>query len=399
MTIQRVFLLSLVFSFSLIFLVYFRQAAFRSDFISYYTAASILKDGKGTDLYNIQEQDTYEKRLVNLHGAHLPYRYLPFVAVVFRPFANLSFIQGFVVFTLLNIGILVWYILTAEKVFTRFKHPAFLSAIVLCYIPNLQTILGGQISLIISLLILFIYLSLKNKKNFLTGILTGFMLVKIQYIIIIPFLFFLVKKKRQFLGGLCISLGIILAVSLWVTGFEGLSKYPSFLLATERPEYSTWYWHSFAFYSFIRSLPFFNTLNLPTLLAINMAFYVGFLILFIKKIKNKTLEQSFSLAIIATFLFSVHALRQDLTLLMTPIFIFLNLSTIVKGDQRRTTLIQASVLYLLFFFLALTKSLLGEFNWSALALIWVLWAGFSFNIHLKLKNTTTVAKKDHINRL
>lgn len=399
MSIQRVFLLSLTFSFSLIFLLIFRPAAFRSDFISYYNAASIVKDGRGENLYNIQEQIKYEKRLVNLHGAHLPYRYLPFVALILQPFASLPFTKSFVVFTLLNTGILMWYILAAEKTFHRFKHPVFLSAIVFFYTPNLQSILGGQISLLLSLVVLFIYLSYKDKKYFLAGILASLMFIKIQYIILIPFLFFLAKKKIPFLKGLCISLGVILAASLWVTGFEGLAKYPAFLLTTERPEYSTWYWHSFALYSFIRSLPFFSILSLPTLLAINMAFYFGFLVLFVKKIKNKAIEQSFPLAIIATFLFSVHALRQDLTVLMTPILIYLDMAATLTGKKRKTVLIQASVLYLLFGFLALTKSLLGEFNWSALALIWVLWAGFGLNIHFKLKDTATVAKKNHINRL
>jgi hypothetical protein len=79
------------------------------DFVVYYTAATILRDGLGHQLYVEQVQSEVQKRFTGqLPGrlAPLPYIHPPAEALIFVPLTRLSFRQAFLLWDLLNIAIL-----------------------------------------------------------------------------------------------------------------------------------------------------------------------------------------------------------------------------------------------------------------------------------------------------
>jgi len=84
-----------------------------SDYVAFYTGWSILRDGEGSKLYNLEQQLKYQKQIVGNAGPVLPYRLLPFInpphaALLFMPLAYLSFTTASYVFLGINWLVAFW---------------------------------------------------------------------------------------------------------------------------------------------------------------------------------------------------------------------------------------------------------------------------------------------------
>ena len=84
-----------------------------SDYVAFFTGWSILRDGQGSTLYDLDQQVKYQKQIVGTDGPALPYRLLPFInpphaALLFMPLAYLSFTAAAYVFLVINALVAVW---------------------------------------------------------------------------------------------------------------------------------------------------------------------------------------------------------------------------------------------------------------------------------------------------
>jgi hypothetical protein len=84
-----------------------------SDYVAFYTGWSILRDGEGTTLYNLDQQLKYQQQIVGNDGPVLPYRLLPFInpphaSLLFMPLAYLSFSTAAYVFFGINCLVAFW---------------------------------------------------------------------------------------------------------------------------------------------------------------------------------------------------------------------------------------------------------------------------------------------------
>lgn len=84
-----------------------------SDYVAFFTGWSILRDGEGSTLYNLEQQENYQKQIVGNAGPALPYRLLPFInppyaALLFMPLAYLSFTAASYVFLGINCLVAFW---------------------------------------------------------------------------------------------------------------------------------------------------------------------------------------------------------------------------------------------------------------------------------------------------
>ena len=84
-----------------------------SDYVAFFTGWSILRDGEGATLYNLDQQLRYQKQIVGNDGPVLPYRLLPFInpphaALLFMPLAYLSFTVAAYVFLGINCLVAFW---------------------------------------------------------------------------------------------------------------------------------------------------------------------------------------------------------------------------------------------------------------------------------------------------
>jgi hypothetical protein len=75
-------------------------------------------------------------------------------------------------------------------------------------------------------------LLLRSESHFLAGLLTGFIVIKLQYAPLIV-LVGLILGRLKFLYGLIISSSIFLLATLYVVGWDNIISYPSSLLYGE----------------------------------------------------------------------------------------------------------------------------------------------------------------------
>ena len=89
------------------------------DFTVFYTAVNILREGRGAELYNASTQDAVQRQFTansDIRRGPLPYIHPPFEALVFLPLTFLPYTAAFVVWNLINVGMLsgVWLLLRSS---------------------------------------------------------------------------------------------------------------------------------------------------------------------------------------------------------------------------------------------------------------------------------------------
>src|SRR5215216_4763934 len=113
-----------------------------SDFISFYTGWTIVRNGDGTRLYDAELQRVYQTKLWGLEGALSRFRVLPFVnpphaALIFMPLSYLNPRPASLVFLGLNCLLGLWVLRRLWQVAAGWTLPARVLLI--------TTILGTEI--------------------------------------------------------------------------------------------------------------------------------------------------------------------------------------------------------------------------------------------------------------
>lgn len=297
-----------------------------SDFTAYLTGAQIIKEGKGNLLYDLKSQLKTQQEIIQPFWSYekglLPFRYLPFVGVFFLPFTFFNLILGFKLFATFNLFLVILFILLSAKFFKNINQHKIWLLVPLIFIPVFHTISLGQTSLILTLSLLLIYQSIKSKKPFTAGLLCGLLLFKPQYLTILPFLFLLTNNKQRFIFGILLSFLALLSISIWTSGLDTLLKYPSLVLSTETPFYGARAHQMFSLNTLLSSPAL--SLSPFKIFIINGLLYLFFLLIFIKRHKSVSFDQSFASATIFSLLFAIHVLSQDLVLLLVPAYLMAN---------------------------------------------------------------------------
>lgn len=320
-----------------------------SDFVSYLTAATIIRQGEGARIYDINLQTSVQQGITKPHkkAGLLPFRNLPAVAFLFTPWTYLSLEEGYRLFALLNLSLLGLFTFLLTKVFKSITKLKFWYLLPFIFLPSIHTLLQGRIPIFMSLIVLGIYISIGSKRQFAAGIFSGLILLNPQYALITPFVYLFVKNKPRFLIGFLFSLVSILLVSVYLSGLDSLLSYPQFLLLTERASFGSPPSHVFGLTSALVSLPLFSSFSYRDILILNGGLYLVVLFLFFERYKLVRLSQTFASATLFSLVFSPHVLVHGLTILLVPIFIFLNEFFRLKGDKKVFVSLLALLLFLI----------------------------------------------------
>ena len=294
-------------------------AVIASDLVSFLTGAKIVRNGEGRLLYDLYEQFKYQLDVIAplTKGNLLPFRGLPVTAFLFIPLTYLPLRTSYNIFLLINI--LAIYILAKNlvKSFDLRKWEKF-ALFILAFWPSVSSLILGQYTPFLALILLFIYSSLKNKKDFYAGLLSGLLLLKPQTILITPFLYFY-EKKINYLLGLILSTTALLLVSLVIVGPDVLASYFTFLELTENSFYGSRPFHMFSLFASLKTL--FPLMSNKFFYFVNAFFYLTSLVVLIKR--RPKFNDFFLLAVIITLILSTHSLVHDLIILLIPISILL----------------------------------------------------------------------------
>jgi hypothetical protein len=201
------------------------------DFLSFYTGASLARDGYFGGMYvpgvQLQRQREYAQ-LPDL----VPYIRPPFYALVLAPLAWLPFGAGFWAWLITQSAILAGTWIWA---FRRWGADALIFGSM--YLPTALGIAHGQDCVLIAVIVLGVYALARREQHFLSGAVLGLGLIKFHLFLLWP-LALLVQKRWRMMAGACVAVSVELLASLALAGPAGIAKYFALLRMNDLPHLS-----------------------------------------------------------------------------------------------------------------------------------------------------------------
>jgi Glycosyltransferase family 87 len=302
------------------------------DFSAFYTAGMILRHGLGHQLYSEQLQFEMQKSFAgHLSSGQrpLPYIHPPFEALIFVPLTLFGYLDGFLVWNLSALVVLVcvaW--LLRRSVGTLRVIPAWEFVFAsLAFFPVFACFLEGQDSILLLLICTLGFNALKRRANFLAGCWFALGTFKFQWMVPIVMLL-MIWRMRRVAAGFAVVSAVLGLVSLGLVGWQSLVHYPSYALrivqtpglggvASElmpnlRGLLLGW------------RLPFSAAAGNGLVALSSMLLFVFAAIRGRKASQPKSLELQFSLAVTVSGLIGWHTNAHDLTLLLLPLVLILD---------------------------------------------------------------------------
>jgi hypothetical protein len=298
------------------------------DFSEFYCAAQIVANGLGARLYDISLQSEF---ISNVAAVHTFYNHPPFESLIFVPFTAVSYRTAFRVWTFISLTLLVlaaWTIESRMKVSFAIAQwtgiPADFGLVLVLFLtfaPATTSLLIGQDSMLMLFTYTLLFVLLGRNAQFAAGCVLALGLFKFQ--LVLPFAFILLmRRKWPALAGFASVGGLLILVSVAISGVQVLEAYPTFLLldtnyqqvAGFQPEFMPNI-RGFLYLLFNRWIP-------PTLLNI-LVLVLSVLTLWFaaRRWRDEQFGFSFSTAVIATLLASYHLYNYDVTLLLLPVMV------------------------------------------------------------------------------
>lgn len=316
--------------------------ALGSDLVSFLTGAKIIREGLGENLYSLTYQYKIQKEIVTPHWENflLPFRNLPLFALFFVPLTFLPLLTSYKIYTLFLVFMTLFISRFSLKVFKNLKG-SFWFVLPFIFYPSFGSIFAGQVSIMLLLLFLLIYFHLKKDNPFRVGLLSGLLLLKIQYTVAIPLLFFLIKSKKDFFRGFFISTLIVVLGSVLISGPALFEDYPRMVVTTQNTTFGTKDTNMFTLYSGLSQI---TLLPKSEIFLANLVLYLLAVIIFFVNYKRLRLDINFAILTLLTLIFSVHGVNHDLAILVLPIWLLVNR---LKDKNKSGTLLVLAIFTLI----------------------------------------------------
>jgi len=303
-----------------------------SDFASFYTAAEILREGRGHELYDLNLQAAVQRSVmpeaVRERGGILPYNHPAFEAIVFLPLTVFSLQTAFRIWFSINVGLLFAVIGALRKYLPLLGQAPFYLWAGACFSfpPIVITLIQGQDSIALLFFYCLAFIALSREAEFSAGSWIAAGLFKFQ--IAIPFIVpFLLRKRWGIIAGFCFVATLLLIISLGTVGFASLLQYPNYLWKLDHDPTFGWLvpFRTPNLRGLILSLP----LSIyPRLCAALLAILSGMLVLaggFAWRNgstpKYSSLYRAFSGNLLMSVLLSYHILVHDLSVLFLALLL------------------------------------------------------------------------------
>ncbi len=298
------------------------------DFTIFYSAAKIVREGLGTQLYDPQVQYRAQQEFasgVSIRQGALPYNHPPFEALVFIPLTWLPYLPAYLAWDGINL-LLLWAVLACLRphvpLLRRRSGPAAGLFVFLAFFPVCVALLQGQDIIVLLLLLTLAFVSLRRDKDWAAGCWLGLGLFRFHLVLPLILVLALRKRYKALLAFTGVACGLAL-VSAAILGRQGMWNYPHYVWHVEQTM-----GHGAIVPSDMPNLrgllATFLTDRIPKLaLETLTAALSGALVLFAAakwKPQNSsdTFDLAFSLCVVVTVLVSYHAFAYDLCLLLLP---------------------------------------------------------------------------------
>ncbi len=202
-----------------------------TDFVDFYAAARMLAEGRAHQLYDAHLQRQYQARDASRVGTL--YIHPPFEAAIYLAVAWLPLKSAYLLWSVLSLGFLA----LAARLLAKDPRPPWdwriSFAVSLTFVPVLLCLVQGQDSLLLLLLIVFAFTSLRRAHGFPAGCWLALALFKFQIILPLTLVLALTQEKTarsallKGFGLVALALAILSAA---ISGWSVFVVYPSFLL-------------------------------------------------------------------------------------------------------------------------------------------------------------------------
>lgn len=258
----------------------------------------------------------------------------PFSSVLFAPLAMLSAMQARVVFVAINLIATAIIILLVKKLWGETwpaRVPLYLAALLLCWAPFRVTMRYGQISLIVTALVLGGLLAWKKNAWLVAGLLLGLSLCK--YPLTLPFALYFVSRREWKIVITAVltvaALTEVFALRLGVSMFDVAGDYVRMMLQTSITNDA-----HFAGATEIGPLLFGLTGSERVSSWLNIAMIAGALISMALVFRRAPKAEKLHLAVVTFFsLWFVYHRIYDAVILVIPAAVFADL--IIRDRHRR----------------------------------------------------------------
>jgi len=202
------------------------------DYLAYYTAGSLVRDGLTGDLYNLDVQHAIQDTIETASGVPASQHFVlafdnpPPVALVFSVLASLPPAASLALWTLLNVAATIGTVL----LFVRpgalpVRRLAFFVLGSLLFVPSLLGLIYGQMMGIVVLLYGLTVWWLINGRDASGGAtLATLGCIKPQYAMVLTLVLLMKRRMRALVAGTVVTLCLVL-LSLVLVGTQGLQQY------------------------------------------------------------------------------------------------------------------------------------------------------------------------------
>jgi hypothetical protein len=198
----------------------------RFDFRTQYVAGYMVRAGFGHQLYDYEAARRFQSDRVSDSDKALPFIHLAYEALLYVPLSFFKYRTAYFFFLLGNLAflgssffLLRPYLSELETIWSYLPI-----AIFACFLPVTMTLVEGQNSILLLLVMVLVFIKLDHGDDVSAGLIFGVASMKVQFVLPVAFLFLLWRRWR-FLGGLAVSASALVTISILLTGLSGFASY------------------------------------------------------------------------------------------------------------------------------------------------------------------------------
>jgi hypothetical protein len=202
------------------------------DFTVYYGAATMLREGRGTELYESDAQFEVQQQFTtdsDIRSGPLPYIHPPFEALVFLPLTFLPYTAAFVVWEFVNLGMLVGIFALLQRALPSLGKIATADWVIgaLAFFPVFANFHQGQDAILLLVFFVLAFSAFNRNADFAAGCWLGAGVLKFQFVV--PVVLILVFwRGKKFARGFALVAAAAVAVSIAMVGWHEALRYPSY---------------------------------------------------------------------------------------------------------------------------------------------------------------------------
>ena len=325
--------------------------ALQSDLRVFYTPGYMLRTGQAKDIYNFAAVRRNQDEKVSADNGAVPFLHPAYEAVLFMPLSFLPYRAAYVVWAGVNFVVLgfVYFLLRPCLPDLSALGPKWIPpALLLGFMPVAFTILAGQDSLFLLLVLVLAYRRL-GSNELQAGILLGLGMFRFQVLLPIVALF-LLWRSLKFVAGWIAGSAAVLSVSVMITGVGAHIQYARLLRQMG----------SVSFWLLLRRMPNLRGLfaacgfGMVPLALVSLSIFLLAAVMGDRQNAQQRLLLAVSVSALVTYYLFLH----DVSVLALPLLLAIN-EAIAKRDWLRAALASAALWGFAVFWFARDQFYLG----------------------------------------